>query len=134
MIVDEVLAVGDADFQQKCLGKCVTYQPAMVERCFSSVTTCRPLQTFATKSSGLQKGKIREIGPAADVINSYLASLKPSEYTNQFDSPEQAPGNELIKLKQVKVRHQVGSEDHLFLSVPPYKLTQSFGAICLVAS
>ena len=41
LIVDEVLAVGDAQFQQKCLGKMQDVAGAMAARCCSSATTSR---------------------------------------------------------------------------------------------
>ena len=39
LIVDEVLAVGDAAFQKKCLGKMGDGRPARGGRCCSSATT-----------------------------------------------------------------------------------------------
>ena len=41
LIVDEVLAVGDAQFQRKCLGKMQDVSRRRAERCCSSATTCR---------------------------------------------------------------------------------------------
>jgi lipopolysaccharide transport system ATP-binding protein len=74
----------------------------------------------------LQKGKIKEIGASADVINSYISSLKPKEYTAQFDSPEQAPGNEFVMLKQVKVRPRPGSEDRFISVRTPIQIDAEF--------
>ena len=41
LIVDEVLAVGDAEFQKKCLGKMSEVAQAAGARCCSSATTWR---------------------------------------------------------------------------------------------
>ncbi len=51
LIIDEVLAVGDAEFQKKCLGKMsdVAHQGA---RSSSSATTCGRLNSCAIRSSG----------------------------------------------------------------------------------
>jgi lipopolysaccharide transport system ATP-binding protein len=126
LIVDEVLAVGDADFQQKCLGKMREVSTSDGRTVLFVSHNMQAVANLCDKVIWLQKGKIREIGPAGDVINSYLASLKPSEYTNQFASPEQAPGNEFIKLKQVKVRPQVGSEDHFISVRTPIQIDAEF--------
>ena len=50
LIVDEVLAVGDAEFQKKCLGKMKSVK-AMAGPFCSSATTWRPCVRFATKES-----------------------------------------------------------------------------------
>jgi lipopolysaccharide transport system ATP-binding protein len=70
LIVDEVLAVGDASFQQKCLGK------------MDDVSRDGRTILFVTHSLGmitqlcerailLQGGEIKQIGPAAEVVDHY---------------------------------------------------------------
>ena len=53
LIVDEVLAVGDADFQKKCLSKMREVSQPMEEQYFLLATACRRLITFATGRFGL---------------------------------------------------------------------------------
>jgi lipopolysaccharide transport system ATP-binding protein len=72
LIVDEVLAVGDASFQQKCLGK------------MDDVTSNGRTVIFVSHSLGmitrlcqhamlLKDGQVNAIGPAAEVIDRYNA-------------------------------------------------------------
>jgi lipopolysaccharide transport system ATP-binding protein len=74
LIVDEVLAVGDASFQQKCLGK------------MNDVSHSGRTILFVTHSLGmithlcerailLQGGEIKAIGAAAAVVDCYTATL-----------------------------------------------------------
>jgi ABC-type polysaccharide/polyol phosphate transport system ATPase subunit len=73
MVVDEVLAVGDAAFRQKCLAALaqakaqgrtilfVTHDPGAVRR-------------FCDEAIWLDQGKVRAVGTAVDVLRQYLAS------------------------------------------------------------
>ena len=73
LIVDEVLAVGDASFQRKCLGKMDEVSGhgrtvLIVSHNMSAVTT------LASRCVWLDQGRVREIGAAADVVTRYLSS------------------------------------------------------------
>jgi lipopolysaccharide transport system ATP-binding protein len=72
LIVDEVLAVGDASFQRKCLGK------------MDDVTRSGRTVLFVTHGLGmitqlcqravlLRDGRVSMIGPAAEVVDHYNA-------------------------------------------------------------
>lgn len=81
LLVDEVLAVGDAAFQKKCLGKMgevarggrtilfVSHQMSQVRR-------------LCDTSIWLDEGRIRASGPSGDVVGAYEAAIK---------TPRQAP-------------------------------------------
>ena len=56
LIVDEVLAVGDAEFQRKCWAGCARL-PREGVRSFSSATTWRQSNVFARRGSGWIKGE-----------------------------------------------------------------------------
>lgn len=71
LLVDEVLSVGDADFQQKCLAK--------IERSLNSNKTMvlvshnlGIIRKFSSKVLFIKNGKIQKIGKADPVINYYL--------------------------------------------------------------
>ena len=73
MIVDEVLAVGDAGFQKKCLGKMgdVTHKGRTVLFVSHNMTS---MVQLCQKCILLDKGKIIEIDDTKKVIGTYLSS------------------------------------------------------------
>src|ERR671936_1781491 len=73
LIVDEVLAVGDAAFQRKCLGKMGEVSGEgrtvlLVSHNMSAITS------LATSCLWLDAGRIRELGRPPDVVAAYLSS------------------------------------------------------------
>lgn len=75
LLVDEVLSVGDASFQQKCLGKIqdVTSEGRTVVLVSHNLAT---IASFADRCLWLDRGAIAADGPASDVIAAYLASVR----------------------------------------------------------
>lgn len=71
LIVDEVLAVGDASFQKKCLGKMEDVGKEGRTVLFVSHNMGVISQLCAT-CIWLDKGNIREVGPPSSVVNSYM--------------------------------------------------------------
>lgn len=73
LIIDEVLAVGDIEFQKKCLGKMnqVTGEGRTV--LFVS-HNMQAVQKLCTNGVLLQKGTVKAIGPIDHVIDEYLAA------------------------------------------------------------
>jgi hypothetical protein len=75
LIVDEVLAVGDAEFQKKCLGK--MKDVASVGRTVLFVShNMAAVQTLCTKVICLHSGKVRQIGEVNQVVSDYLTDTK----------------------------------------------------------
>ncbi|QDU34451.1 Teichoic acids export ATP-binding protein TagH [Poriferisphaera corsica] len=73
LIVDEVLAVGDMDFQKKCLGK--MQQAYKEDRTVLFVShNLSAVQSLCTRCIWLDNGQIRAMGDTADVIEQYLAT------------------------------------------------------------
>jgi homopolymeric O-antigen transport system ATP-binding protein len=80
LVVDEVLAVGDAEFQRKCLGKMGEVSGEgrtvlLVSHNMSAITS------LATRCMWLDSGRIRQLGPPSEVVSAYLSeghtSLEP---------------------------------------------------------
>jgi lipopolysaccharide transport system ATP-binding protein len=74
LIVDEVLAVGDADFQRKCLGKMHTV--AREGRTVLFVSHSMPtVQNLCSRAIWLSGGSIQADGEPAEIISSYLEAI-----------------------------------------------------------
>ena len=71
LIVDEVLAVGDYDFQRKCLGKMKDVRTDGRTVLFVS-HNMTAVNNLCARSILLEKGKIVADGPSADVTQTYL--------------------------------------------------------------
>lgn len=74
LIVDEVLAVGDAEFQEKCRQKFLDFKQAgktvvLVSHAMGQV------QDMCDHAAWLNKGELVAVGEAEPTINAYLASL-----------------------------------------------------------
>ena len=78
LVVDEVLAVGDAEFQEKCLLKFQDYRNA--GRTVVMVThSMESIRSMCDHAAWIEKGKLREVGTSIDVSQSYLDSLHSPE-------------------------------------------------------
>ena len=80
LIVDEVLAVGDQEFQDKCLGKMKDVSQKGRTVLFVS-HNMGAIKNLCTKVLFMKYGKIESIGPTAKMIEEYLTENK----TVQFD-------------------------------------------------
>jgi len=92
LIVDEVLAVGDADFQKKCLGKMgsVAREGRTVIFVSHNLTA---IATLCNSGLVLDRGRVIERGPAEDCLKRYSASGAGSDSTwtrPGGDAPEAA--------------------------------------------
>jgi lipopolysaccharide transport system ATP-binding protein len=101
LLVDEVLAVGDAEFQTKCLGK--MGEVAKEGRTILFVShNMQAVQSLCGTALQFEAGKIVALADSRTVVSHYLTGVgdKSSEISWQEDS---APGNDEIKLTAVRV-------------------------------
>ena len=79
LIVDEVLAVGDAEFQKKCLGKMEDVATKQGRTVLLVSHQIPVIQNLCTKCVLMQSGTIALQGDTADVVRSYLARSGPNK-------------------------------------------------------
>jgi ABC-type polysaccharide/polyol phosphate transport system ATPase subunit len=70
LVVDEVLAVGDADFQRRCLGKMSEVEQSGRTVLFVS-HNLEALSRLCPTAMWLERGQIRRVGPSKEVIDEY---------------------------------------------------------------
>jgi ABC-type polysaccharide/polyol phosphate transport system ATPase subunit len=73
LLVDEVLAVGDFDFQKKCLGKMAEVSRSGRTIVFVS-HQMNHVRRLCDRAVWIDGGKIRRDGPAKEIVNEYEAS------------------------------------------------------------
>jgi lipopolysaccharide transport system ATP-binding protein len=102
LLVDEVLSVGDAAFQKKCLGKMDD-----VARRGRTVIFVSHNQGAVTRLCErillLENGGLVEDGPAHEVMSTYLRDGTGSLAEIAWDDPATAPGGEFARLRAVRV-------------------------------
>jgi lipopolysaccharide transport system ATP-binding protein len=119
LIVDEVLAVGDADFQKKCLGKMREASQAKGRTILFVSHSMQAVKNLCDKALWLNKGKMQAFGNVSGVVNKYLTSTQQTNFVQSWDTPQTAPGNEWIRIKSVKlVPHLRNPEDPLDIRTP----------------
>jgi lipopolysaccharide transport system ATP-binding protein len=107
LIVDEVLAVGDAQFQKKCLGK--VQDVSSHGRTVLFVSHSMPtILHLCKRVLLLQRGSLIADGPAAEVTHTYLKAGAESPVERTWDSPQKAPGDHVARLKAVRIKNLKG--------------------------
>jgi lipopolysaccharide transport system ATP-binding protein len=118
LVVDEVLSVGDAEFQKKCLGKMESVAKTGRTVLFVS-HNMTAVQSLCGKSIQLKKGKIESIGETSEVINNYLTTEVKDQYEVNWKEIDNAPGNNSVRIKSVKLKpHFIADSDVIDVRTP----------------
>jgi lipopolysaccharide transport system ATP-binding protein len=106
LIVDEVLAVGDAEFQKKCLGKMneVTGEGRTILFVSHNMAAVKKL---CKRGILLKSGKIEVNGSAEEAIENYLF-LNSSDFRPEatWENVEQAPGGKVVRIIAVRILNE----------------------------
>jgi len=107
LLVDEVLAVGDAAFQQKCLGK--MGEVAKTGRTVLFVShNMTAVQSLCQKAIWIDQGRLVDEGSAAAIVSRYLQTSFSTATEQTWRDPATAPGNEQVRLRRACVRPREG--------------------------
>ena len=112
-LVDEVLAVGDAEFQRRCLGR----MEDLSESGRTVVFVSHQMQAVAQlcdRALWLDHGRIVEDGSAGEVVATYLQAGIGSGSSRSWPDLATAPGDTLVRLTSVRVvqdRQETGAVD-----------------------
>jgi homopolymeric O-antigen transport system ATP-binding protein len=118
LLVDEVLAVGDAEFQKKCLGKlnAVAGQGRTVVFISHNMAA---IHTLCQRAILLNRGEIVREGPVPQVVNEYLQSGV-SQLAERVWHEGSLPGDEIVRLRAVRALNRAGRVSNEF------KVTETF--------
>jgi len=102
LVVDEVLAVGDAEFQKKCLNK--MEETGRSGRTVLFVSHNMPSITrLCGRCILLDEGAVRRDGPSAEVAADYLRSGAGTSAFREWTDPRRMPGDDVARLHRVRV-------------------------------
>jgi lipopolysaccharide transport system ATP-binding protein len=107
LIVDEVLAVGDARFQKKCLNK--MQDVGQEGRTVLFVSHNMPAITrLCRRAILLEEGEVTMNGSSHHVVSTYLRPQNGTTAEIRWPDPKKAPGGEIAKLIAVRVKTEDG--------------------------
>jgi len=102
LFVDEVLAVGDAQFQKKCLGR--MGEIGREGRTVIVVShNMQVIQSLCARAIWLNDGKMEYDGGPNSAVVAYSRSYSKSVSEQAWPDSDEAPGNEDIRLRSVRV-------------------------------
>jgi lipopolysaccharide transport system ATP-binding protein len=110
LLVDEVLAVGDAEFQKKCLGKMDEVTKEQNRTILFVSHNMSAIQNLCKKTILLKDGKIEMFGNTKDVIEKYL-NTKENLNKIPLEERKDRKGSGEIKIKNIKITNELGNKN-----------------------
>ncbi|MEY4433006.1 MAG: Quaternary-amine-transporting ATPase [Bacteroidota bacterium] len=108
LIVDEVLAVGDADFQKKSLGK--MKEVAANEKTILFVShNLTAVSNLCNKTLHLEKGRVKQMGETSQILKNYMSEVQSKKMQYTAESFANGLGNEFIRLKCAEIQPKLSS-------------------------
>jgi lipopolysaccharide transport system ATP-binding protein len=128
LLVDEVLAVGDQRFQQKCLGK--MEKAGGGGRTVMFVSHNMPaVARLCERTVLLDKGEVIADGPTGTVVARYLnldEDLRQPGASVSWPDPSGAPGTEEVRLKRIQLLGPQGTPQSEFEARDPVEIEVQF--------
>lgn len=107
LLIDEVLAVGDAAFQKKCLGKMQDVASEGRTILFVSHNMVA-VKSLCARAIWLDGGTKKSDGETGEVIADYLKDSDDELREGLWPNIESAPGNNMVRLHRVRVVQKAG--------------------------
>lgn len=103
LIVDEVLAVGDAEFQRKCIGKMRDISNATGKTVLFVSHNMSSIERLCIKGVVLGDGRVKHVGGVADSVDKYLEMNLATESASKLRSNNERGGTGLARLRSVHI-------------------------------
>ena len=109
LVVDEVLAVGDAEFQKKAIGKMQDVSKGEGRTVLFVSHNMASVKALCKSGVLLENGTLKFSGSIKDTIDLYIGEGGSSE-NQYFDDLSTAPGNDVIRIKSFEILPLDGSD------------------------
>lgn len=128
LLIDEVLAVGDAAFQKKCLNK----MENVGQRGRTVIFVSHNMPAVARLCNRVilfDKGRIIRDGDTHDVVNDYLNSGHGTTAERVWPDLGKAPGNNIVRLNAVRIKNGNGQVASSVNMRHPFKVEMEYNVI-----
>ncbi len=122
LIVDEVLAVGDAEFQQKCLGKMQSLSHTSHRTVLFVSHNMAALKQLCPRSVLLERGTVAAMGDTQRMVERYMASGCDADRYLSWP-PGEEPGSNELRLISVSVTDRRGRTDSVLATSNEINIT-----------
>lgn len=118
LIVDEVLAVGDAEFQKSCLGKMGDVSRGEGRTVLFVSHNMAAVKTLCNRGLVLEHGMVKYTGDATSSVGYYMQGSSETNLVKHFNDEYH---NDYFQLHQLEVRNVEGTQDDI---IDEYKAIQ----------
>jgi lipopolysaccharide transport system ATP-binding protein len=108
LLVDEVLAVGDAEFQARCLGRMEDMGATGRTVLFVS-HQMQAVSQLCDRALLLDGGQIVRDGPSEEIVAHYLQTSAGAGASRSWPDLDDAPGDDVVRLRSVRIVGMDGS-------------------------
>jgi ABC-type polysaccharide/polyol phosphate transport system ATPase subunit len=122
LAVDEVLAVGDAEFQAKCVGRMASAEQEGRTVVFVS-HNLDAIARLCPRSVWLEQGSVQAMGPTAEVLDDYLGSLVNRRTEAWFTNED---SKNPVALRAVTILDPLGRPAEVLRRDQPFTIEVSF--------
>ena len=125
LLVDEVLAVGDAQFRDKCIKKMNNLSSSDGKTVIFVSHNLNIIKSICTKCLFLKNGKIERLGKTDEIINYYLEDLKLNDIKNPIIKGDKSKyqiknfsfNNEVLKFEISFYNEMKINDDQLYIEL-----------------
>jgi lipopolysaccharide transport system ATP-binding protein len=103
LVIDEVLAVGDAEFQLKCLDKIKSISREEGKTILFVSHNMQTIRNTCNRALVLDKGRIIASGEPESVLASYSKTNRNQLLVSDYSQQVSMPGNESIRVRRVEL-------------------------------
>jgi lipopolysaccharide transport system ATP-binding protein len=113
LIIDEVLAVGDAEFQMKCLEKIKSISKEEGKTILFVSHNIQTIRSTCNRVLVLDKGRLIASGDSESVLSNYLSKTREQFLGTDYTRQTSMPGNEMIRIRRVELIPAYLNEYHV---------------------
>ena len=110
LLIDEVLAVGDMEFQKKCIGKMEEVSKKNDRTIVYVSHQLNFVRKLCTKGLWLEKGELKKFGDIDDIIECYTRSINNEQATTHYTKKKDSGSHYFDSIQVITPRINIGED------------------------